>query len=81
MRWQEVRDLYPKQFVKFRVLESYIVGTKEYVKDVAVIKVISDGEEAMKEFVNCKPGEIVYNTKNEEVIIQLVENIGIRRSI
>lgn len=81
MKWQEVRDLYPNQFVVFKILESHVIGNKEYVDDVAVVKAISDGKEAMKEFVDCKPGQLVYSTNNEEVIIQLVENIGIRRSI
>lgn len=81
MKWQEVRELYPDQFVKFEILESHVIGNKEYVDDVAVIKSISDGKEAMKEFVKCKPGQLIYSTKNTEVIIQLVENIGVRRSI
>lgn len=81
MKWQEVRELYPNKFVVFKILESHVIGNKEYVDDVAVIKAISDGKEAMKEFIDCKPGQLVYSTKNEEVIIQLVENIGIRRSI
>ncbi|WP_353093017.1 hypothetical protein [Tissierella praeacuta] len=81
MKWQEVREIYPNQFVKFEVLESKVIGNKEYVDDVTVIRAISDGKEAMKEFVNCKPGQLVYSTKNEEVVIQLVENIGIRRSM
>lgn len=81
MKWQEVRELYPNKFVVFQILESHVVGNKEYVDDVAVIKAISDGKEAMKEFIDCKSGQLVYSTKNEEVIIQLVENIGIRKSI
>lgn len=81
MKWQEVRELYPEKFVKFEILESRVIGNKEYVDDVAVIKAISDGKEAMKEFVKCKPGQLIYSTKNAEVIIQLVENIGVRRSI
>lgn len=80
MKWQEVRELYPNKFVVFKILESHVIGNKEYVDDVAVIKAISDGKEAMKEFIDCKPGQLVYSTKNEEVIIQLVENIGIRRT-
>ncbi len=81
MKWDEVRKLYPNQFVKFKILESRIIGNKEYVEDVAIIKPISDGKDAMKEFVGCRPGELVYSTKNEEVIIQLVKNIGIRRGV
>ncbi len=81
MTWQEVRELYPRQFVKFEILESTIRGNKEYVSDVAVIKAITDGKEAMKEFIKCKPGQLVYSTKNDEVVVSLVSNMGIRRSI
>lgn len=81
MKWQEVRELYPNQFVKFEILESHIEDNKEFVDDIAVIKAISDGKEARKEFINCKPGQLVYNTKNKELIIQLVKHVGIRRSV
>jgi hypothetical protein len=81
VKWQEVRKLYPNQFVKLEVLESRVIGNKEYVDDVVVIKAISDGKEAMREFVNCKPGQFIYSTKNKEIVIQLTKNIGIRRSI
>ena len=55
VKWKEVRELYPDKFVKFEVVESHT----------------EDGKEAMKEFVNCKPGQLVYSTKNEQLIIQL----------
>ncbi len=81
MKWKEVRELYPNQFVKFEILESHIENNKEYVDDVAIIKPISDGIEARKEFIRCKKGQLVYNTKNEELTIQLVKHVGIRRSV
>ena len=79
MKWQDVRELDPDQFVKFKELESRVIKSQEYVDYVAVIKAISDGKEAMKEFINCKPGKLIYSIKNEKVGIQIVENIGIRR--
>ncbi|WP_158523398.1 hypothetical protein [Clostridium taeniosporum] len=45
MKWKEVRELYPNQFVKFEILESHIKDNKEYVDDVAIIKAISDGKD------------------------------------
>lgn len=81
VKWEEVRELYPNQFVKFKVLESRVIENKEYVDDVAVIKAIIDGKEAMKEFINSKPEELIYSTRNKEVVIELTENVGIRRSI
>ena len=35
----------------------------------------------MKEFTKCKKGKLVYSTAKENVIIEKVKNIGIRRSI
>lgn len=81
MKWDEVRALYPDRFVKFEILESHVADNKEYVDDVAVIKAITDGKAAMKEFINCKEGQFVYSTKNEDVIIELVKHAGIRRGI
>ncbi|SHK44866.1 hypothetical protein SAMN02745163_03828 [Clostridium cavendishii DSM 21758] len=81
MKWQEVRELYPNQFVKFEIIESHQIDNKEYVDEVAIIKAIKDGKEAIKEFTKCKNGQVVYSTKNEELVIELVKNIGVRRSI
>jgi len=81
MKWEEVRNLYPGKFVKFEVVESHIKDGKEYIDEVAIIKAIDDGKEAMKEFINCKPGQLIYSTINEQLIIQLVKHVGIRRSV
>lgn len=81
MKWQELRSLYPDQFVKFEIVESHIEKDKEYVDEVAFIKAISDRKEAMKEFRKCKQGQLVYSTKNESVIIELIKHVGIRRSM
>ncbi|HEY5560192.1 MAG TPA: hypothetical protein VIK72_00290 [Clostridiaceae bacterium] len=71
--------MYPNQFVKFEVIEFQKEDNKEYVDEVAVVKAISDGKEAMKEFVKCKSDQLIYSTKNEQLIIELVKQIGIRR--
>ncbi len=42
---------------------------------------IKDGKNTRKELINCKPDQLVYNTKNEELVIQLVRHVGIRRSV
>ena len=81
MKWKEVRELYPDRFVKFEVVESHTEDGKEYIDEVAIIRAIEDGKEAMKEFINCKLGQLVYSTKNEQLIIQLVKNVGIRRNV
>ncbi|MCT4595652.1 MAG: hypothetical protein N4A57_15495 [Anaeromicrobium sp.] len=81
MKWEEVREMYPNQFVKVEVIESHVENGKEYVDEVAFIKAIGDGKAAMKEFLKCKEKQIVYSTKNPKFIIEVVKNIGIRRGI
>lgn len=81
MKWQEVRELYPNQFVKFEIIESHQIDTKEYVDEVSIIKAIENGKLAVKEFTKCKNRQVVYSTKNEEIIIELVKNTGVRRNI
>ncbi|WP_330375497.1 hypothetical protein [Inediibacterium massiliense] len=71
----------PDQFVKIQILESHIENGKEYVDEVAFIKVITDENEAMEEFFKGKGNQIVYSTKNEKIIIEIVKNVGIRRGI
>jgi len=79
--WEEARKMYPEQFVKFEIVNSHIVGDKEFIDEIDIICNYKDGKEAMKEFLKRKEGEFIYSTKNEKVIIDLVKNIGIRRSI
>lgn len=75
----EVRELYPDKYVKFEVLDYNTVDHKRYVNDITIIKVIADSKTAMKEFSQCKEGQFVYSTKNEQVAIEVVKYIGIRR--
>ncbi|MGL5712985.1 MAG: hypothetical protein ACRCXT_17610 [Paraclostridium sp.] len=78
MKWNEVRDMYPNTFIKFEVIESHIENDKEIVDDIALIKVISDGKEAMKEHIKCKQGQYIYNTAKTNLEIQMIKYIGIR---
>ena len=64
MKWSKVRQLYPNQFVKFKIVESHEDDKYRYVDDVAAIKEIKDGHEAMKKFTKCKNDQLVYSTVN-----------------
>lgn len=81
MTWAEVRKFYPDQFVKFEIIESHIEGNKEIVDEIAIIKSIIDSKEAMREFVHRKEGQLIYSTKNEKLIIDIVKYAGIRRGV
>lgn len=78
MKWKEVRESYPNQFVKLKILESHVEGNKKYIDEMAVIKLIYDNKEATKELVNSKDDVIVYHTGNEKIVIEIRNIKGYR---
>ncbi|MGG3891104.1 hypothetical protein [Metabacillus fastidiosus] len=70
MKWQEVRELFPNQFVLISILNYHEKDNKKIVDEVAPIRTISD-EDANKEFFKAEPGNIVYHTSNEECVIHI----------
>jgi RNA-binding protein YhbY len=75
MKWIDVRKLYPNQFVKLKVLSSYIENQQEIIEDVAVIAPISD-ELATKELLKSKGDELVYHTIHESIILEIRQDVG-----
>ncbi|MBW8350900.1 hypothetical protein K0H71_15820 [Bacillus sp. IITD106] len=70
MKWQEVRKIYPHQFVKIKVLSSHIENGQEFIEDIAIIKPIPD-ELATKELLKSKGDELVYHTVNENIVLEV----------
>ncbi|WNF36652.1 hypothetical protein RJD24_19895 [Bacillaceae bacterium IKA-2] len=70
MKWQEVRELFPDQFVLVSILDFREENNKKIVEEVAPIRSISK-EEANKEFFRAEPGHMVYHTSNEEFVIHI----------
>ncbi len=79
MKWQEVRRLYPNQYVILEELESNIKENKKYIDDVAIIKSIDNPKEATRELVRSKGKKFVYHTAEESIVIEIVRSPGIRR--
>ena len=59
MKWEEVRRLYPNQFVLLKVLNYYTKDNKRYIKDVAVVRPVDDSKEVAKLLLNGKPDDFV----------------------
>ncbi len=78
MKWSEVRNLYPNQFVKFEVLKSHIEENREFVDEIAVIGPVLD-EEATKELLQARGNVLVYHTSKDRVVIKHRTRIGLRR--
>lgn len=70
MKWQEVRELFPNQFVLVSILDYHEEDDKKIIDEVAPIRSIPD-ENVNKEFFNVKPGNIVYHTSNENCIVHI----------
>ncbi|SHG52091.1 hypothetical protein [Ornithinibacillus halophilus] len=78
MKWSEVRKLYPNQFLKLKVLASHIENSQEFIEDIAVIKPISE-KNATRELLNSKGDELVYHTVNESIVLEVRQDVGLRR--
>ncbi|MCE5172300.1 hypothetical protein LQV63_23765 [Paenibacillus profundus] len=70
MRWQEVRELFPDQFVLVSILDYHEEGNKKIIDEVAPIRSISD-QEANREFFQAGPGNLVYHTSNKDFIVYI----------
>ncbi|MFM9279507.1 hypothetical protein [Paenibacillus jiagnxiensis] len=70
MKWQEVRELFPDQFVLLSILDYVEEENKKIVTEVAPIRTIPK-QDANREFFNAEPGSIVYHTSNEDCVIHL----------
>jgi formylmethanofuran dehydrogenase subunit D len=77
MEWQEVRLLYPNQFVKLQVLKSHLQGDQEIIEEVAVIETVSD-EDATRELLQSKGDQLVYHTNHKEIVLKVRGTIGLR---
>lgn len=71
MQWQEVRTVYPDQYVLLEILDSYTEDNIQYVEEVALVRAIQDPSEATKELLKCKDNNIVYHTGQEKIAIEL----------
>ncbi|GAX88439.1 hypothetical protein [Effusibacillus lacus] len=72
MLWEEVRQLYPNQFVLVQALKSRVEENKKYVEEVAVIRPIPDEQEATRVLVRSKGDTFVYHTSKPEIAMPIV---------
>ncbi|MEK5278542.1 hypothetical protein NSS82_09845 [Paenibacillus sp. FSL H7-0735] len=59
MQWEEVRKIYPHQYVKLQILASHTEGNTKLVDEFALIRAIQDPKKATKELLQPKDGVIV----------------------
>jgi hypothetical protein len=78
MKWEEVRKLYPDQYVKFNILDYYIEDDRKIVTDLALIDVIQDSKLATKELLKSKGNTVVFHTGSEKIVIEMRTPTGLR---
>jgi len=78
MKWEEVRRLYPNQYVQVKIIKSNIEGNMEKVEEVAIIRSISDSAEATEELMRSRGDTLVYHTRNEKMEMEIRNNPGFR---
>ncbi|ANS75284.1 hypothetical protein AWM70_12270 [Paenibacillus yonginensis] len=80
MKWKEVREIYPNQFVKFEILHSEERNNEQIIDDVAVIGPIKE-EDATEELLNSKNNTLIYHTSKDQIVVKIRKAIGLRRTI
>jgi predicted MarR family transcription regulator len=78
MKWEEVRKLYPDQYVKLNILDYHFEDDKKIVTDVALINVINDSKLATNELLKSRGNTIVYHTGSEKIVIEMRTPTGLR---
>lgn len=70
--------LYPNQYVLVKILKSRMEGNNEIIEDVAILRNITDPDEATRELVRCKGDMLVYHTGNQEMVVEIRTRPGYR---
>ncbi|XJZ27532.1 hypothetical protein ACF5W4_01300 [Bacillota bacterium Lsc_1132] len=78
MKWEEIRKLYPDQYVKLNILDYHLEDDKKIVTDVALIDLIEDSKLATKELLKSRGNTIVYHTGSEKIVIEMRNPTGLR---
>ncbi len=70
MKWQQVRELFPDQFVLLSILDYREEEDKKIITEVAPIRAIPE-KDVNRAFFNAGSGTIVYRTSNKDCVIHL----------
>lgn len=79
MKQEEVRKLYPDQYVKLNILDFYLEDDIKVVTDVALINIIEDSKLATKELLKSKGNTIVYHTGSDKIVIEMRTPTGLEK--
>ena len=84
LKWSEARKSYPNKWLLFEAIEAYSKNGHRVIEDISVINIFDEGRDALNEYSKKhkkdKSRELyVYHTKNEELIVEERNWIGVRK--
>ncbi len=84
MKWTEIRDHYPHQWLLVEAIEAYSEAGKRILEDLAVVNTFSDSTAAMRGYLKLHreaPARelLVLHTDREELEVTERRWLGIRR--
>lgn len=78
MQWSEVREMFPDRFLLLERINSLVENGELLVEEVAVIRPLADGKEAMNELMRAHDDVFVYHTKHERIAMPIRTNPAYR---
>ncbi len=80
MKWSEVLEKFPAQFLLVEELASHQEGDKLIVDDVSILRHVDDAE-ATEILLNCTGNTFVAHTGNKQIMLELRQRPGLRGRI
>ena len=77
MKWDEVRKMYPDQWIKLNILISHVDNDYLYIDELEVIKPIADDHEATFELTKSRGSNLVFHTSHDIIRTKLIKNLGL----
>lgn len=81
MKWDEVRKLYPDQWVKLQVINSHTDDSYLYIDEMQVIKPIENDKAATLELTKSIGKNLVFHTSHDVIKTKLIKSMGLFRLI
>ncbi|EPZ47376.1 hypothetical protein N007_06515 [Alicyclobacillus acidoterrestris ATCC 49025] len=64
--------MYPNQFVYLEDLQSRVQDGKLYVDEVALIRPLTDSQEALQALKAARDKKFIYHTSHEQIVMEVV---------
>jgi hypothetical protein len=81
MKWDEVRKLYPDQWIKLNIISSHVDNDYLYIDELEVIKTLVDDHKATIELTKSRGNNLVFHTSHDIIRTKLIKNLGLFRRI